>query len=252
MLLYEVFYIDCRIFVSDKKHKAYIYVCLGMPPRRAALVSSRTLFYVLFLGLAHTANSAHAAITSFGCDTAADLKYHQCVDNIHGANACENLADQNYCLPRCYCEHDAAYRMTHENYLLSSKQHNCQEAFSCGAGYSPAVKLDDSGGALDMTQFGCTAAAAAEFQLCSKKAVTPTATNDICEGYAKLFRCFPKCFCDDDDVNYDLMIQYVKNDLKCTKLPPCGSPAPSLGASLFFAWIAGVVSLAGAVNLLSV
>jgi hypothetical protein len=35
---------DCRIFVSDQKTKEAIYVFLGMPPRRAALVSSRTLF----------------------------------------------------------------------------------------------------------------------------------------------------------------------------------------------------------------
>jgi hypothetical protein len=107
---------------------------------------------------------------------------------------------------------------------------------------------------LKMSDYGCNAAADAEFELCNKKAMLTITGDDDCELFGKLSRCFPKCFCDQAQaLVYPLMTGFFK----CTKPPPCGggaqgSPAPSLRASAFTACIAGAASLAGAVNLISV
>lgn len=97
---------------------------------------------------------------------------------------------------------------------------------------------------------------AAAYDLCMK---TAPVVSDFCENFGKQSICFPKCFCD-HLLGYSLVSPTIKT--VCTKLPPCGapaqgttaqgttgSPAPSLRASAFTACVAGVVSLAGAVNL---
>jgi len=102
---------------------------------------------------------------------------------------------------------------------------------------------------------------AAEYDLCMKMAPV---VNDFCENFGKQSLCFPKCFCD-HALGYNFIAPIIQT--VCTKLSPCGapaqgttqttspsrttgSPAPSLRANALTACIAGMVSLAGAVNLI--
>ncbi len=185
-----------------------------------------------------------------GCDTAADADYDQCIENTSfGDDKCENTVKKNLCFPKCFCEHSMAYQ-------IESGLWTCPGEFSCGAPGKETTwrpeghSVDD----LKMSDYGCNAAADAEFELCNKKAMLTITGDDDCELFGKLSRCFPTCFCDQAQaLVYPLMTGFFK----CTKPPPCGggaqgSPAPSLRASAFTACIAGAASLAGAVNLISV
>jgi hypothetical protein len=184
-------------------------------------------------------------------------EYYLCIKKTSVDNdKCENFGKQSLCFPKCFCDHAECY-----DFMESSMKLTCTKwVFSCGAPAqgttgSPAPSLPSpvsDSNELKMSDYDCDTAVDAEYDLCSKKALVTITGDDMCEAFGKLSHCFPKCFCD-NALAYQSMTGY----LKCTKLQPCGtraqgSPAPSLRASTFTVCIACVVSLAGAVNLISV